>query len=95
MTDHSVSSTPSLPGPGNGSGNGNGSDERTPLIRKSHSVTIIPSALGSHDYENGQEVGGEGYSDGEDDDGPKGREVEVYKPGKSTFTQTVRPSLHF
>ena len=25
------------------------------------------------------------------DDGKGGREVEVYKPGKSSFTQTVRP----
>lgn len=55
--------------------------ERTPLIPKSHSVTIIP-----HVYEDDD---GDADSLGEDE-GPKGREVEVYKPGKSTFTQTVR-----
>ena len=86
MTDH-CSSSATL------SGSGSGSTERTPLIPKSHSVTIIPSAIEHHttldgyDDNEGQGIGG--YSDGEDEDGPKGREVEVYKPGKSTFTQTV------
>lgn len=65
---------------------GSGSTERTPLIPKSHSVTVIASDRTHEDVET--------YSDGDGEDGPKGREVEVYKPGKSTFTQTVRhPTL--
>jgi len=53
--------------------------ERTPLIPKSQSQVVI-----SYPDEN---------QDGESiDDGKGGREVEVYKPGKSSFTQTVCPT---
>jgi hypothetical protein len=62
------------------------STERTPLIHKSNSQSAIPdhtfSEGGEYEYGNGDEA--ESL-----EAGPKGREVEVYKPGKSTFTQTV------
>jgi hypothetical protein len=63
--------------------------ERTALIPKSQSQVVV-----SYTDEHG---------DGDQEsieDGKGGREVEVYKPGKSSFTQTVRivfvfPSLLF
>jgi hypothetical protein len=55
--------------------------ERTPLLAKSHSQSAVPTQANDGLY-------GDLEGDGEDD-GPKGREVEVYKPGKSTFLQTV------
>lgn len=55
--------------------------ERTPLLAKSHSQSAVPTQADDGLY---ADLEGDG-----EDDGPKGREVEVYKPGKSTFTQTV------
>jgi hypothetical protein len=54
--------------------------ERTPLIPKSQSQVVISCT----------DQNGDGDGDQESiDDGKGGREVEVYKPGKSSFTQTV------
>ena len=56
--------------------------ERTPLIPKSQSQVIVSCT----------DQNGDGDGDGDQesvDDGKGGREVEVYKPGKSSFTQTV------
>jgi len=55
--------------------------ERTPLIPKSQSQVIISCTDQNLDGDGDQES---------IDDGKGGREVEVYKPGKSSFTQTVR-----
>lgn len=66
-----------------------GQDERSPLLRKPTVNFKDPETsapLLEVDYT---------YGSNEDDDeihvgeGDKGREVEVYKPGKSNFTQTV------
>jgi hypothetical protein len=58
--------------------------ERTPLL-KSHSQSAIPIPYDqNHDGSSDRDS-----LDGYGDDGPKGREVEVYKPGKSSFMQTV------
>ena len=65
------------------------STERTPLIHKSNSQSVIPD----HTYSDGGEYGDESEGSIGDAHGPKGREVEVYKPGKSTFTQTVSRPL--
>lgn len=61
------------------------STERTPLIHKSNSQSVIPD----HTFSEAGEYGDESEGSIGDGGGPKGREVEVYKPGKSTFTQTV------
>ena len=53
--------------------------ERTPLIPKSQSQVVISCT----------DQNGDGDQESIDD-GKGGREVEVYKPGKSSFTQTVR-----
>ena len=58
--------------------------ERTPLIPKSQSQVVI-SDQSPYDEDGDQD------SEFESTDGKGGREVEVYKPGKSSFTQTVRP----
>ena len=55
--------------------------ERTPLIPKSQSQVVVSCT------DQGQDGDQESI-----DDGKGGREVEVYKPGKSSFTQTVRPT---
>jgi hypothetical protein len=55
--------------------------ERTPLIPKSQSQVVISCTDQNGDLDGDQES---------IDDGKGGREVEVYKPGKSSFTQTVR-----
>ena len=57
--------------------------ERTPLIPKSQSQVIISCT----------DQNGDGDQESIDD-GKGGREVEVYEPGKSSFTQTVRISFH-
>ena len=54
--------------------------ERTPLIPKSQSQVVISCTDQNGDLDGDQES---------IDDGKGGREVEVYKPGKSSFTQTV------
>lgn len=55
--------------------------ERTPLIPKSQSQVIISSYDNDDDLESINDIG------------KGGREVEVYKPGKSSFTQTVSSPL--
>jgi hypothetical protein len=64
-------------------GDANGLTENSPLIPKSPSTSFAPA----------DEIidRGDTYSDGEEAD--KGREVEIYKPGKSSFSQTVCPIL--
>jgi hypothetical protein len=46
-----------------------------------HEPTVVPE-VDSPDHDPNEE-------DGSEEEGPKGREVEVYVPGKSTFAQTV------
>jgi hypothetical protein len=46
-----------------------------------HEPIVVPE-VDSPDLDRNEEDGSEG-------EGPKGREVEVYVPGKSTFAQTV------
>jgi hypothetical protein len=55
--------------------------ERTPLIPKSQSQVVI-SCTDQNEVGDQESI----------DDGKGGREVEVYKPGKSSFTQTVCPT---
>jgi hypothetical protein len=68
----------------------NGAPERTPLLSKSQSQ----SAIATDDLAALHGDGDEDSINSLESDGPKGREVEVYKPGKSTFTQTVSSSFY-
>jgi hypothetical protein len=61
-------------------------DERTALIPKSQSQVVISD-------QNYTSTISDVDVDEESIDGKGGREVEVYKPGKSSFTQTVCPPL--
>ena len=61
--------------------------ENTPLIPKSQSQVVISDQRRYEEHDDDESVD-------ESVDGKRGREVEVYKPGKSSFTQTVRLFHH-
>ena len=63
-------------------GKPSGLNENSPLIPKSPSTSFAPV---DEIIDRGDTYST--YSDGEEVD--KGREVEIYKPGKSSFSQTV------
>lgn len=63
-------------------GSSNGLTENSPLLSKSPSTSFAPV---DDIIQPGDTYST--YSDGEELD--KGREVEIYKPGKSSFSQTV------
>jgi len=70
--------------------------ERTPLIPKSQSQVFISDRRLYSENENANENENENENEDEESisiDGKGGREVEVYKPGKSSFTQTVSTTL--
>jgi len=64
----------------------NGASENSPLLPKSPSTSFAPVDEIIQPGDNYST-----YSDGEEAD--KGREVEIYKPGKSSFSQTVSISV--
>jgi hypothetical protein len=68
-------------------------DEITPLLRKA-SRSLSNTFYGERPARQSSDGASEGDVESDDEiDGQGGREVEVYTPGKSTFSQTVRPHL--